>query len=270
MVPDKIELAQPSLMSLFVRARRAQFDPTKEPLQLATATAFVAEYRGAYYLVSNWHVVTGLDPITGAQLGSASAMPDRLTVAHNSPTRLAAWVQRDHLLYDDEGSAAWFVHPTRGREVDVIALPLPPATELGVQYLAYEAAGPDNPVDAGPSKDVSIIGFPFGRGSVGGIGIWARGTIASEPDLPYEGDPVFLIDSRTREGQSGSPVIVYSTGELWVFRSGDSEAGGPPRWELLGVYSGRISDESDTGRVWTAGALAQIIEGQRRDDLRLN
>lgn len=38
-------------------------------------------------------------------------------------------------------------------------------------------------------------------------------------------------------------------------------------WEFFGVYSGRISSESDLGRVWRRDAVREIVEGGRFDDL---
>ena len=62
-------------------------------------------------------------------------------------------------------------------------------------------------------SELQVIGYPYGQ--VGGpFPIWSKGFIASEPDLDIAGLPVFLIDCRSRPGQSGSPV--------WArFRKGD-------------------------------------------------
>jgi hypothetical protein len=41
--------------------------------------------------------------------------------------------------------------------------------------------------------------------------VWSRGTIATELDFDHDDLPMYLVDSRTREGQSGAPVIWYSS-----------------------------------------------------------
>ena len=42
------------------------------------------------------------------------------------------------------------------------------------------------------------------------LAIWTRGTIASEYQLDHDGLLLFLIHSRTRQGQSGSPVVFFA------------------------------------------------------------
>jgi hypothetical protein len=157
-----------------------------------------------------------------------------------------------------------------GSRVDVVGLPL---TDLeGVASYPYSYSGPSGhgaaelpvPMKWGPSDFVNIIGFPFGWTGGGSLGIWVQGAIATEPELDYDGLPLFLIDSRTREGQSGSPVIIYkrngwvtlADGRLYVIYNAVTL--------LIGVYSGRLSSESDLGRVWKVAAVAEIAErGQR-------
>jgi hypothetical protein len=60
---------------------------------------------------------------------------------------------------------------------------------------------------AGP---MSIIGFPFGMAYGGAMATWVQGFVASEWQVDYGDLPRFLVDSRTRQGQSGSPVIFYT------------------------------------------------------------
>jgi len=63
------------------------------------------------------------------------------------------------------------------------------------------------PIAVGPRDGLSIVGFPFGLTAGGYFGVWVQGTVASEPGIDLNGLPLLLIDSRTRLGQSGWPVI---------------------------------------------------------------
>lgn len=80
--------------------------------------------------------------------------------------------------------------------------------------------------------------------------MWVQGTIATEPELDFDGLPRFLIDSRTRQGQSGSPVLAYYSGGAVPMADGSTAIMGGPMEQFLGVYSGRINDQSDLGYVW--------------------
>ena len=82
--------------------------------------------------------------------------------------------------------------------------------------------------------------------------------------LDWENLPRFLIDSRTRSGQSGSPVIAYSDGGAVPMADGSLAFMSGPMEQFFGVYSGRINAESDLGVVWKAQVVREVIEGQTR------
>jgi hypothetical protein len=111
--------------------------------------------------------------------------------------------------------------------------------------------------------DVYIIGYPYGLSSGPAFPLWMRGTVASLPAMGYRvGDddpPLMLVDARTRTGQSGSvvarrkpqgtPVFIGNT--ITGFTYGTHS-------QVVGVYSGRTSDESDLGYVWRIDAVDTI------------
>ena len=110
-----------------------------------------------------------------------------------------------------------------------------------------------------PAQRVSVVGFPFGERTGASFAVWATGFIASEPEINHGGRPVFLIDCRTREGQSGSPVIFHNnTGGLLSDKFA-IQATTSSSW-LLGIYSGRINGESDLGIVWKTYAIAELLD----------
>lgn len=230
---------------------------------LGRATGFVALYAGRHFLVTNWHVVAGRHPGTGQPLNQVTgAVPDAVVIAHHVAGELGRWHDVREPLYDD-GSPLWVEHPVHGRNVDVVALPLRDTS--GTDLYPYDFDNPGVPVLWGVSSPLSIIGFPFGRSDGALFAVWLKGWVASEPDIDYDDLPLFLIDARTRQGQSGSPVIFYDDGGGVVsFASGSMQVG--TRNEvvrLIGVYSGRISEESDIGRVWRTQAVVEVVSGSR-------
>jgi hypothetical protein len=249
-----VAFAEPSLVSLAVSARFGR-------RQLGTATAFVVTHQGRNYLVTNWHVVTGRNPITGAVLHPNGGVPDQLSVLHHTARKPGHWVYRNHPLYDDQGDPLWLEHPIHGRTVDVVALPLGPI--YGVRYFMYSVADPGPRIVFAPSNSVSIVGFPFALDGLAGLGVWVQGTVATEPDMDYDDLPLLLVDGRTREGQSGSPVILYRT-DGYMTEGGTMINNWVPAIRLIGVYSGRINRESDLGLVWKLSALREIIEARWR------
>lgn len=242
------------------------------------ASAFFVEYEGQPWLITNWHVVAGRNTTTGEPLSATAATPDHLLVQLSLQDReRLEWRPCIVRLYEDE-RPIWFEHPIWHRRVDAVAIPLkaidpggqrvdytplplrrPPSGPVG--EASYDEPRPDDDLYADVSHAVSVLGFPFGRtGGLGYLPIWSKGWIATELDVDFDGRPSFLIDSRTRTGQSGSPVIVYnSPGGQAAMHSGHLLLGAGEKVRLLGVYSGRINEQSDLGFVWKAEALIDIV-----------
>ena len=100
------------------------------------------------------------------------------------------------------------------------------------------------------------------------MAVWVQGFVASEWQVDVGNLPRFLIDSRTRAGQFGSPVIFYSVGGGFTDLQGNVTIGGGEYEEFIGIYSGRISVESDLGFVWKSSALREVIEGGVRGSVQ--
>jgi hypothetical protein len=251
-------IRKPSYMSLVVM-------PLVRGSSLSGATGFIATHAGRAYLVTNWHVVSGRHPETNKTLLASAAIPDELAVLHlQSSGAELSWAWRNERLYDDDGSPLWLEHPHHGQGVDVIALPLADTEELELH--PYDVTDPASSIAHGPSDQASIIGFPFGRTGGGALGIWVQGTIATEPSVDHDELPQLLIDSRTRPGQSGSPVILYRPNG-YTTENGSIVNNGVPALQFLGVYSGRIHEQSDLGKVWKAVALRDILAAGERGAL---
>lgn len=249
-------IAEPSVQSLFLVSRSNGHD-------LGTGTGFVVNHAGNPYLITNYHVAAGRHPETGQPQHSSGAVTQELAVLHLLPTGSGSiqWQARFEPVLDSNGDALWLEHPVHGRSVDVVALPL---TQLeGVELHPYDLTATAPALAAGPATGVSVIGFPFGQTAGGAFGVWTRGFIASEPDVDFNDLPLMLIDARTREGQSGSPVILYVNGGMAAMADGSSAAFSGPLLNLLGVYSGRINAESDIGLVWKAEAVREILAAQK-------
>lgn len=245
----------PSLKSLLVGVL------TSNGQHLGTATAFVAVHASGEYLVTNWHVVSGRNTEDGKPMHGSGAVPETLHVMHNVAGQIGRGTSRLELLYGQSGAPLWLEHPSHGRKVDVVAIPLRQTD--GIAQYPYDAANPGPPITLGAGDLVSIIGFPFGRTGGGAAGIWVQGWVATEPGFDFNMLPCFLVDSRTRQGQSGSPVILYRKG-VYTTDDGSVMASTKPVERFVGVYSGRINTESDLGIVWKGGALDEILAGQHR------
>jgi Trypsin-like peptidase domain len=242
-------ISTPSAQSLYVEIRA-------NGLQIGNATAFaVLGPKGNHFLVTNRHVVTGRHQITGDPLDKKhSAIPDELVVWQNSAAELGFFIPVP-LPLQRNGQNTWTEHPTLGSAADIVAFPVTESTE--VRLLPYR-------LDAfvhgrmHPSQRVSVVGFPFGERIGQSFALWATGFVASEPEIDHGGRPVFLIDCRTRPGQSGAPVIHHEEVDT-MFAASDGGNETLSNTQLLGLYSGRINEQSDIGIVWKTYAIAELV-----------
>lgn len=198
-----------------------------------------------------------------------AAIPNAIVV--NFHKEDGGWTSTRLPLFREDGSPWWIEHPKLGTKADVVALNLTWGSDV-VKYPYYLETDLDHTdLDIGPAETVSVIGFPFGITSRQKFPVWATGFLAQEMDLISEEDPVFLIDCRTRPGQSGSPVIAHRVSTIRV-KGDDGRVHlhtnpGQKRWKFLGIYSGRINEQSDLGKVWHASILKSLLAEAERIDL---
>jgi hypothetical protein len=220
---------------------------------VGTATGFVVTQHDVDVLVTNVHVLRG-------DAADPPVPPDNVMVMHNEAGRLGSHVPTIERLYDDDGNPTWLEHPlVFGERVDVAGLRL--RKIRGTDIYPHDLWKPDLGIALGVSEGVHIIGFPFGKtgGAALGLGIWVRGFIATEPRIGWNNLPCFLVDSRTRQGQSGSPVIFYQAGGGIPLAKGGVGLFGGVVEQFLGCYSGRINAESDLGIVWSKVAVQVVV-----------
>ncbi len=238
-------------------------------LGTAVASGFLWREGEDWFLVTNWHNVTGINPLTLEHLGgftpSHVTLSLKFEISRATDSRLIGVKDYTVPLYG-HGGPLWLEHPS-GPNVDCVALmfKIPPDTGLATKPLN------DHPFDDfySPSvgDDCFILGYPKGLRGAGSTPLWKRGSIASEPNLGVNGEPIVLIDSATRKGMSGSPVIARHSG---VYLNGlslnDKSVLGTVQC-FLGIYSGRTDDDElglQIGRVWKSTVVTETIQRGRR------
>lgn len=246
-------ITEPSIKSLFIELN---FNDTV----LGSGTAFIVNSIKGPLLLTARHNVTGYHNETSALLSlETAAIPNKINITHNSQSKPGEWVSVAEQLYTEEGKPRWIEHPKFGTLLDFVALPL---TNLsGVRLYPYDltATGPN--IAIAPAERVSVVGFPFGLQVGGSTAIWSTGFIASESNIDYMNLPLFLIDCRTRKGQSGSPVIAHRNGATFgTNNTGAITMTSGPNTQFLGIYSGRVNEESDLGFVWKASAIKELVD----------
>ncbi len=227
---------------------------------LLTGTAFIIKKENRYYLVTNWHIVTCLDPVTKKTICNHGGIPNKLLVWHHQKDNLGTWLSVIYDLLNPDDSPRWKEMAFANGDIyDVVLLEIPKVPQI--EYYCLDLALAFSDLVLSPSEQVSIIGFPFGKASFGKFPIWKTGNIASDIDLNYNEKPTFLIDVTTKPGMSGSPVIAKRIG---AYQSSNATANMGSISKFMGVYSGRIQDEEDgrnsnLGVVWKPSVIEALL-----------
>ena len=263
---------------------------------LGAGTGFFYEYEDEWFLITNWHIVSGKDPFTKMPLNDQECFPTFIKsklFSYLDGTHSSTPVAQRAKIY--EGSQPlWYEHPELGSYCDVVALPLarPQSCPEFMHNAANRISKIRIPVE--PGGVVYVIGFPLNLSVGAGLPLWKSGYIASEPnyDITLGGEiaerggllggltiPAFFIDSQTRPGMSGSPVFATYVGN-WDGEDpyADLDLSQPGFWnrsdiylgskatEFIGCYSGRVmgsEQEAALGLCWRKDVLAYICSSKK-------
>lgn len=238
---------------------------------LSIGSGFFWQVADQLYLITNWHNVSGVNPMTGANMSSTGGRPDTIHVGVNAaqPPRRGVLTLP---LHDTEGPV-WLVHPKLGRRVDVAAVPvrIDIVSHPEARYYPINTLSSRN-MQIGIGSDVFIIGYPFAHDLAdrGGWPIWKRASVASEPALLREDELYVLVDTASRPGMSGSAVVARTVGDV-LLENGDLVMVTGTSTRFFGVYAGRVSSsdalDAQLGRVYPAFFLDEIINGQVRETI---
>ena len=248
---DKLEVAgYYDSVSAISRHIRMYFGETL----LGHGTCFFVMSADGPVLVTNRHNFTGRNNITGQPLRNDCAIPDHAVVTMHGPHEVHYHV--DLVDHANSEAPSWTEHPTLGAKADIVALPVKEMANIVGEINSVSFFNDWHRWDVG--SELHVVGYPYGQ--IGGpFPIWSKGSIASEPDIDIAGLPVFLIDCRSRPGQSGSPVFArFRAGDI-VERGGQSYQAKKATNYFVGVYSGRLRTDSDLGLVWKRSCIEELV-----------
>lgn len=176
-------------------------------------------------------------------------------------------------LIDEAWQPVWLEHPRYGASVDAATIPfnIPEGYgDLIVENWAASDAGTQSmATKLWVSQNVAVVGYPYGLRGRFDLPIWTAGSVSSEPAMlqPYRDRayPFFLIDARTRSGQSGSPVVsVRQPMSPSAISDKQVQFSPAPQWRLVGVYGGRVPENYGDRRFDLRRSVPQGGERDRR------
>ena len=268
-------------------------------LRLGIATGFFWKYADKTYLVTNWHVVSGRNPISHIAMNEDLAVPDEMSFpVYISANDFENVEYKSVCLYDVNCDPAWIEHKEFGSSIDIAAIELPffpnlsDPSFLGKVIYPIKSGGYVDrnllinlPRWCAPriemGEDLYILGFPFGIMPTRHFPIWKHASIASEMDVMLDDKPSFLVDTTTKPGMSGSPVI-QKIRKFQLDQSNNIVESASIAF--VGIYSGRrkseseveakfsrskFGDDTNLGVVWREELIWEILFDAQRGKINI-
>ena len=258
---------------------------------MSRATAFFYQTsRSKLYLVTNWHVVTGRK-VSNPACTTTGAIPSTLgATLHRKQERVSGQrnvhikdLKEEHITINSEdgNEPRWFEHSVLGPKADVVCIPLDEDRGFSEKFdynIVNKWKEFHEKYDPEVMDDAFVIGYPWGlsgSGKQGAVPLYKKGCIASDPIINYSGTPTVLVDCRTTDGMSGSPVLASRAGLYHPDGKMSKSSIFGTVSKFIGVYSGRLYDQrpsrelnltpdleqqiSEIGVVWKSEVIEDIV-----------
>ena len=256
-------------------------------------TAFFYQFENETFIITNWHNVTGKDPISGESLHferSPLYIQAKWPVVNPDSNYgdglKAVRFEVQVVEFEDSNDPIWFEHPTLGSLCDVVAIPAKRPDHWPSKVHRPANTLDETPIPVSPGLKVMVIGFPRGISSGPGLPLVKTGFLSSEPryNVRIGGEfsdiggmrgaielPAMFLDVHTLPGMSGSPVFGEYTG--WYnpdyadgsFITGNSWLGTGQLF--LGCHSSRTGEREERaglGICYKADAIKEICRAKHR------
>lgn len=275
---NKIKIDSPSFTTHYLHM--LSYATEKE---MATGTGFIYEFENQLFLITNGHNVTGVNPEQNRRLNGFTVFPGKIKtkarILKKESESISIGITEAFSidLYDDDDfkNPNWYIHPDKGYKIDVVAIPLIDCKKIpkNIKFFPINKLEFDSGFPPEVADDVFILGYPFNIAGNLELPVWKRGSIASEPYLDLDEFPKIFVDTATRPGMSGSPVIMQRTG-LHGY-NGKSRTGKEIIGTIsnfVGIYSGRIGAEDEfkaqLGIIWKEKVILEILVAKKKSDTK--
>ena len=231
--------------------------------------------RQILYLVTNYHVLTGSSPCEKkTPAGDNIAFQFHLSEIEPGKIKTVRFP-----LFARNGKPVWITSSSYP-EADLAVIPLDTSLYQSCKINCISAQWAGKNLKVRPTSNVTLVGYPYGfYDKKNALPIWKTGSVASEPNVDFDGKPLFLIDISAFPGMSGAPAFAISYG-MYEMEEGGTSGGGARKF--LGIYAsmqmvgkekyleeivhdtriGIVDEESlEIGHIWKANLLLETVKG---------
>ena len=224
------------------------------------------------FLVTNYHVLTGYpSKVTKPPKGD-----NIIFYMHKDADNPGDVKQIRFPLFTKNGKPIW-LSSKEFPHADVAVIPIVASLCGDAKVFGISEDWTVGNIKVRPTSTITLIGYPYGYyDKKNWLPVWKTGGIASEPDVDFEGKPLFLVDISAFPGMSGSPGFAIAYGAYETIE-GPTTVGHVQKF--LGIYAsmqvleeekyleeltsesrlGVVVDESlELGHIWKASLIINI------------
>lgn len=256
------------------------------PIKLLKGNDVVSQGTGFYvahgygeqtvlFLVTNFHVLTGSAPLENKpHIGDNIEI--NLHISKNNPENVKHF---RFPLYTKEGKPVWLVNDNN-KEADLAIIPMPVEVYKEADLVnCINVNWSTNKLKVRTTTRTAVVGYPYGYyDTKNSLPIWKTGSIASEPEVDFEGKKLIVLDISAFPGMSGAPVFAVAQG---MYETTDGGMQGGVINKFLGIYASMqmlnknkfleqlvnqipvgIKDQESLqlGHVWKATLIFEVLE----------
>lgn len=226
------------------------------------------------FLVTSYHVLTGYPP--------KETKPPKgdnvIFYLHKDPNNPGDVKQIRFPLFNKDGKPIW-LSSKEFPHADVAVIPIVASLYGDAKVFGISEDWTRGNIKVRPTSTITLIGYPYGYyDKKNWLPVWKTGSIASEPDVEFEGKPLFLVDISAFPGMSGSPAFAIAYGAYETIE-GPTTVGHVQKF--LGIYAsmqmlkeekyleeitsesgvGVVVDRSlELGHIWKANLIIKITK----------
>jgi len=223
------------------------------------------------FLVTNYHVVTGYPP---ERLGPPKG-DNIVFYLHKNADNPSDVKQIRFPLFTKDGKPIW-LSSEEFPHADVAIIPVVASLCRDAKVFGISEEWTKGNIKVRPTSTITLIGYPYGYyDTKNQLPVWKTGSVASEPDVDFEGKPLFLVDISAFPGMSGSAAFVIAYGAYETVE-GPTTVGHVQKF--LGIYASMqmlekekyleelsesrlgviIKESLELGHIWKASLITDI------------
>ena len=160
------------------------------------------------FLVTNYHVLTGYPP----EKTKPPKGDNIIFYLHKDAENPGNVKQIRFPLFTKNDKPIW-LSSKEFPHADVVVIPMVASLIGDAKVFGISKDWTGGNIKIRPTSTITLIGYPYGYyDKKNWLPIWKTGSIASEPDVDFEGKPLFLVDISAFSGMSGSPAFAIAYG----------------------------------------------------------